>query len=413
MKASYKQWLTSLPQPSGLLEAIQRKSRKALLDMEIKLIEDDSWRLTNRKQLENLLKLPLDNSKAKQEINTNKGLARLPSKGFRLDLNGKSNCFDQDKLPTGFSVLNSKEIKTFIENQSKNNINPEHWSIAINNASSNHIIGLRIKGNDIPALELVMQAKEKEFIPTRILIIIEDKSDLELLEVLVGANKSGQSHMIDIYLGKESKLQHGLICSGRSESNFLANVIVNQEAFSTYNFTSVQYGYELGRLETHINQKDGNAKTNLNGLQVSTGNEQLATYSKIHFNGPEGHFDQLQKSTASKKSHCIFHGSINVPKIAQQTNASQLSKNLLLSKRAKIDTKPELKIIADDVKCTHGATISQLQEDEIFYLRSRGISAKQATSLLIEGYCKEILESLPVEASRWGILTQILTSIQE
>ena len=80
----------------------------------------------------------------------------------------------------------------------------------------------------------------------------------------------------------------------------------------------------------------------------------------------------------------------------------------MLSKHARIDTKPELEIVADDVRCTHGATVSQLQEEELFYLQSRGISSSQASHLLLKGYCKEIIDSLPVEASRWQLLNKIL-----
>ena len=104
---------------------------------------------------------------------------------------------------------------------------------------------------------------------------------------------------------------------------------------------------------------------------------------------------------------------MNVPRLAQRTNAAQLSRNLLVSNKARIDTKPELEIIADDVRCTHGATVSQLQEEELFYLRSRGIDTKQATSLLIKGYCKEILDQLPLSAERWEVLNEILNRFNQ
>ena len=78
------------------------------------------------------------------------------------------------------------------------------------------------------------------------------------------------------------------------------------------------------------------------------------------------------------------------------------------SNSARIDTKPELEIIADDVRCTHGATVSQLQEEELFYLRSRGISSNQASYLLLKGYCQEIIDSLPLAANRWQILNKLL-----
>ena len=119
----------------------------------------------------------------------------------------------------------------------------------------------------------------------------------------------------------------------------------------------------------------------------------------------------LIKSLATGSSHSIFNGAVNVPRAAQQTNASQLSRNLLLSNKAKIDTKPELAIIADDVRCTHGATVSQLQQEELFYMRSRGIEIEQATKLLLQGYCQEILRALPANAQRWQVLEEILGNL--
>ena len=134
--------------------------------------------------------------------------------------------------------------------------------------------------------------------------------------------------------------------------------------------------------------------------------------SFMRFDGPDGEFDQLQKNLVSGHSHTVFNGAVSVPKVAQKTNASQLSRNLMLSPRARVDTKPELEIVADDVRCTHGATVSQLQEDQLFYLRSRGISEIEAAKLLLRGYCKEITSSLPVEAERWLPLDYLLNQLR-
>ena len=121
----------------------------------------------------------------------------------------------------------------------------------------------------------------------------------------------------------------------------------------------------------------------------------------MRFGGPEGELDQLQKAVAADRSHSIFNGAIQVPRAAQRTDASQLSRSLLLSRRARVDAKPELEIIADDVKCAHGATISQLQQEELFYLRSRGVDGDDAAALLLRGFCCEVLDRLPPAAKAW------------
>ena len=107
------------------------------------------------------------------------------------------------------------------------------------------------------------------------------------------------------------------------------------------------------------------------------------------------------------RSHSIFNGKVFVPKPAQLTNASQLNRNLLLSPKARVDTKPELQITADNVKCSHGATVSQLEADEIFYLRSRGLTEDDARQLLIDAFVAEIIERIPVQSVQEEIKNSI------
>ena len=157
-----------------------------------------------------------------------------------------------------------------------------------------------------------------------------------------------------------------------------------------------------------IKQAEGNAKTNIKGMQITNNDEQIATYTKIDFEGPNGFLDQINKSLANDRSHAIFEGTIIVPKTAQKTDASQLSRNLLLSNDAQIDTKPQLEIIADDVKCKHGATISQFNEDELFYMRSRGLTFTEASKLQLSSYFQEVISFIPVSRSRWDLLDTLL-----
>ena len=110
--------------------------------------------------------------------------------------------------------------------------------------------------------------------------------------------------------------------------------------------------------------------------------------------------EQAHKAIVDGKAHSVFNGRMAVAQKAQHTSASQLNRNLLLSDQARVDTKPQLEIVADNVKCAHGATVSQLQSDEIFYLQSRGISASQAQRLLIYAFAMEILDRIPLVTLR-------------
>jgi Fe-S cluster assembly protein SufD len=115
---------------------------------------------------------------------------------------------------------------------------------------------------------------------------------------------------------------------------------------------------------------------------------------------PHGTTNQLHKCIVDDRAHAIFNGKVFVPQAAQQTNAGQLNRNLLLSSTARIDTKPQLEITADNVKCSHGATVSQLEDDEIFYLQSRGLDVETAKILLINAFAVEIIDRIPVASVR-------------
>jgi Fe-S cluster assembly protein SufD len=111
---------------------------------------------------------------------------------------------------------------------------------------------------------------------------------------------------------------------------------------------------------------------------------------------PQGVTNQLHKCIVDDYAHAVFSGKVFVPKAAQMTNANQLNRNLVLSPKGRVNTKPELQITADNVKCSHGATVSQLEADEIFYLRSRGLNDYDARHLLIDAFAGEILDQIPL-----------------
>ncbi len=218
----------------------------------------------------------------------------------------------------------------------------------------------------------------------------------------------------EIKVESQVELTHGLISLGKEkESSSMCTLAVEQSEKSKYSLHSIHHGWDYARFEPRIIQSEGEASTIIKGLQVTKSKEQIATHSLIRFEGPNGKLDQLQKAVASEYSHCIFNGSIEVPQKAQKTEAAQLSRNLLLSKRARIDTKPELEIVADDVRCTHGATVSQLQDEELFYLLSRGIDNKHANSLLLKGYYDEVISHFPKSAGKWNFIEKLIQDIKK
>ena len=408
-----QEWLANLPKPEGIHSILQLKARESLSKVGSPENKNESWRVSNIKQLENFFQVPIS-SKIEYKYQDKYPILKQASNNiFQLIVNPIENPFESIELPKGINHLSKDQLIFHLGNALNNCDCDNEWPVLLNQCSVEKVLGLYIKDENLPVLEIIYPIQSNSFNSTRIILIIEDNAKLRLNQVIIGSKKSAHSNLIEMNIGKNADVNHGFIALGGGESNLLAHVVIEQEINSNYTFTSLQEGWNFSRLEPRILQKKGQASTAIKGLQIASKDEEVATHSFVRFDGPEGHLDQVNKATANGKSHSIFNGAIEVPRIAQKTQAAQLSRNLILSKRAKIDTKPELEIVADDVRCTHGATVSQLQEEELFYLRSRGIGSNEANSLLLEGYYKEILVNLPLYSERWTFLSHLLSQNKE
>ena len=405
----YPKWIDSLKEPKNYLQKIQKESKKKLTYLGYPNPKNESWRNNKLKRLESFVNLPLSSNKATNYQDIYPFLINNSENIFQIKLDNLEDNFTEIALPEGIRHLSSSEVEDYLGNAIKKCKCKDSWSTLINESSGNQVLGLEIKGQNITPVELILPANSNSFNSTRILLKIEKNTDFKLVQVVIGSKNSSHSNLVEVILGENSNLEHGFISLGDNEASLIANLAITQDIKSNYSLISIHEGWLFSRFEPHIIQTQGKAKTTLKGLQVGNKDQQLSTYSNVIFEGPEGELNQLNKAAAKKNSHILFNGQIEVPRIAQKTQAAQLSRNLILSKRAQIDTKPELKIIADDVRCTHGATVSQLQEEELFYLRSRGIGSDQAYSLLLEGYYKEILSQIPLYSTRWKILNNLLS----
>ena len=145
------------------------------------------------------------------------------------------------------------------------------------------------------------------------------------------------------------------------------------------------------------------------------GNQHTDTHSVIDHRQPHCTSRQLYKGILDGKSRAVFNGKVFVRHGAQQTDAQQTNKNLLLSSEAQIDTKPQLEIYADDVKCTHGAAVGQLDDDELFYLESRGINPSLAKNMLTYGFAEEVIERIKIDSIKReldeAVLNRLHTSL--
>jgi hypothetical protein len=396
--------LTALPPPSGSLASVQQRGRLALAALPLPHGRQEAWRFTDLAPLADLPPQPAADNPAPIDLpEPTPGVLRLliPAGTPGGDpLEGVA-------LPPGLSRLSPLEVEQALGHTLGATGCEHDWPVELNHAAAASVLALRVAGRARVNLELVIQAAPG-LQAHRLLLILEEKAQLELSQQQQAVPGALCSLVVEAHLGRGASLMHGLVALGDPQAAFLAHLAVEQEPESNLQLVCATGQWGVSRLEPHLHQVDGTARSVLRGLQLVDGHQLADTHSRIRFSGPEGQLDQIHKVVAAGFGRSVFNGSVQVPRAAQRTEASQISRALLLSDRARIDTKPELEIVADDVRCAHGATVTSLQQDELFYLQSRGIGHAQAANLLKRAFCEEVLRELPAPARAWKPLDSLL-----
>ncbi|MEO6363272.1 MAG: Fe-S cluster assembly protein SufD, partial [Caldimonas sp.] len=236
----------------------------------------------------------------------------------------------------------------------------------------------------------------------RILLVAEAGSALTLIEDHVAMHEGAYftNPVAEIVLAANARVEHLRV---QRESGAAIHVAVCAVALgqgSRYHSVSVALGAKLSRLGLDVALAGEGVQCSLDGMALIGDSQVADTHSSIRHLAPHGSSRQLHKAIVDGAAHAVFKGRVRVGAGAQQTDSAQSSRNLLLSARAQVDTLPQLEILADDVKCTHGATVGQLASEEVFYLRSRGLSEAAARDLLTYAFGAEVIDRIPVASLR-------------
>jgi len=236
----------------------------------------------------------------------------------------------------------------------------------------------------------------------RNLILAGDNSQATVVEeyVSLSANVHFSNVVTEAVVGENSVLTHYLIERESTQAFKVSTLRIQQGRSSNVASHSVLLGGALVRNNVHPVLAGEGCDCLINGLFIATGQQHMDNYMKVEHASPHCNSRQYYNGILDGKSRGVFHGRIIVHKDAQKTDAKQTNKNLLLSDEAQIDTKPQLEIYADEVKCTHGATIGQIDDDAIFYLRSRGIAEASARDLLLVAFASENFQRMKAEPIR-------------
>jgi len=383
----------------------------------------EEWRLTNIRQL---LKENFNISPQVNNLNNNfnhllllEGIERnlIFADGFFLNEQEFKN-----HLPNGVIITNlQKAIRNNTElvlNHLNKYLNYTTGFDALNMAFFKDGLFIYLPENveiKEPIQVLFYSKKEKEFSSLRNLIVLENGANLNLIINYAGdkKNKYFVNTINEIKVGENAHLGIYEIQNQSSKAYHLQKTTICQKDSSTV--SHYEFTFEGGLIRNDIRVKlDGqNIESNLNGLYMLKGNQHVDNHTLIEHLKPNSNSSELYKGILKDKAHGVFSGKILVDSRAQKTNAYQSNKNILLSQLATVDTKPQLEIYADDVKCSHGATVGKLDEDSLFYIKSRGIPESVAKLMLIKAFASDVMEQVKIKNLKEILNSKISENLKE
>lgn len=223
---------------------------------------------------------------------------------------------------------------------------------------------------------------------------------LTLIETATGRGQCLHNPVFEIEVAEGAMLTHGRMLQEEATVFHLSTIYATIAAGGTYDNFTVAAGPRLTRNEIHAALTGPRAACHMNGAQMAGDGQHVDTTTSLDHAAPDCASRQTYKTVLAGRSRGVFQGKIHVHQVAQKTDGYQMNQALLLSDEAEIDGKPQLEIYADDVKCSHGATVGELDEAQLFYLRSRGVPAEEARAILVQAFFGDALEQVPDEGLR-------------
>ncbi|MHB8920282.1 MAG: Fe-S cluster assembly protein SufD [Halothiobacillus sp.] len=398
-RAALPDWLrAAISQPSAAPADVQAIAQEQITMWGLPTLRDEEWRWTN---LRAIARLPAATAEHTQ-WQPSPLAAVLPDALVIQFSAGKLQAIPEN-LPDGITMtaLNAAEAAlrhaAFVPNAESAN----DALLALNTASAHDGLIIDIAANTGLTRPIVLDwqddASTANHSETRVLIRIGPHSEATVIESThaTGAAAHWRNAVSVIHQAANSRLTHislGLAGAARLLTDRSFVTLLRDARYRSIN---IQLGGQLVRREINVDISEPGAHCDLLGLMMPRDKQIMDTHTRVTHAAPHTTSNEQYQIIADDAGRGIFKGRILVAQDAQKIEAYQNSRNLLLSNTAEIDTKPELEIYADDVKCSHGATIGRLDDEALYYLRSRGISRTNARRLLISGFAQEIIDALP------------------
>jgi Fe-S cluster assembly protein SufD len=300
------------------------------------------------------------------------------------------------------SALSKPKYQPIIENYFNKAAEKDSLS-ALNTAFSNegayiHIPKNKVVEKPIQIIHFATGNESATMLQPRNLVVVEENSHVQIIErhQNLTQNPVLTNSVTEIFAEKRAIVDYYKIQNDNANASLIDNTFIKQDRESLASVHTFSFGGKLTRNNLNFYQEGERMDSTLKGITIIGDKQHVDHNTLVHHIEPNCESHQDYKGIFSDKATGVFNGKVVVEKEAQKTNAFQANNNILLSDKASINTKPQLEIFADDVKCSHGCTIGQLDESAMFYMRSRGIPEKEAKALLMFAFTNNVLESVKI-----------------
>lgn len=310
-------------------------------------------------------------------------------------------------------LLNALSALPETVRQASENVSPLKgvFSATLNTALGERGLDIRVPAGTDAGLLTLVSLSDGQDVSTHLQhrIVLEDGASLTLYDISAGEGRYIANPRFDIVVGKGATLRHVKVQRESLTATHLAVVSADVAEKGEYDSFTLNQGSSLARHEAVVTLGAPHAMAHVNGVQIVDGQRLNDLTSMIHHAAPDGSSRQTVKTVLSDAGQGVFQGKILVDRVAQKTDGYQMNQALLLSEKAQINSKPELEIYADDVKCSHGATVGALDDEQLFYLRSRGIAEADARDMLVRAFLIDALDLVSDEGLRDLLLRSMMS----
>lgn len=417
--------IASLQSSSGHIRDLRRAAFDIFKSLGFPSIKNEEWKYTNilpflkedyeldvlhhdlsREEFERTAKLVAAHLDEVQDSlkGEQKGAYRL------VTVNGKINQ-ELSFLPDMLRILPftaAEEEASFRKYFGKIAVLEDHAMAALNTALYNDGLFIEApKGRNLDKplhIINVLLSGTATFVQPRHLFVVNAGASMEVIETTITDNESHTlfvNGVTEIAVAENAHFHHYDVQTGCKGMRIIQRTEATQEKHSNYsNYTFTLPGTDLVRNNLVLHLNDADLESHLYGLYLTAGQQLVDNHTEVHHKKPHGESNQLYKGVLLDQSKAVFNGKIFVYEDAQKTNAFQQSNNILFSEKATVNAKPQLEIFADDVKCSHGTTVGQLNKEALFYLQSRGISEQTAKNMMVTAFAYDVTQKIGIPALR-------------